>query len=243
MNRAKHVLLLLALLGLSCEVKASLDCDGAIGSTISFTMPAQTATSSASFTAWIYPRATTQNAGILLTRVGSLKGLLFGSAVGGPITYEYDTSSFNLSTGLFVTLNQWQFIGASISSGSTTVYLITQSGLVKRFFNGLAHGTNVMSGLWNVCGDPGNPARTFNGLIADPRVYTRNISDSEMISLGLSQAPLKITDGLVVEYSMGQGTHGATATGAGNIFDSSRNRVNATAGGNVKWSANNPIAP
>jgi hypothetical protein len=124
------------------------------------------------------------NTGVLLHYTGSTWELRYYVAGG---------TQWQAASGLFVSSGVWQHVCVAISSSQARLYLNGAS-----FTNNVSHATANINATGDLANDPFNPAThtSFNGLVAEPAIWTAALSDEECLALSKRLSPLALTQRL-----------------------------------------------
>jgi hypothetical protein len=107
--------------------------------------------------------------------------------------YVAGGSQWQTATGLYLGTGVWQHACVAISSSQARVYLNGVS-----FTNNVSHSSANINAVGDVARDPladGNHT-SFNGLVAEPAIWTVSLSDAECLALAKRVSPLRLTNRL-----------------------------------------------
>ena len=169
-------------------------------------------------TAWIKRPAADQNgtAGIIFNRSQNAAGLNFGA--GNALRYHWDGRNWHLSSGLVPTADQWVFVALVVKPDRATIYM--HDGTLQQWTNVGGHGSQSFGGTTYIGRDPSNSSRSFTGDLDEPRVYSRALSQAEILSLvagGAAQSPSPF-DGAVGVQTPGAGWVSASAATSYGVY-------------------------
>ena len=169
-------------------------------------------------TAWIKRPAADQNgtAGIIFNRSQNAAGLNFGA--GNALRYHWDGRNWHLSSGLVPTADQWVFVALVVKPDRATIYM--HDGTLQQWTNVGGHGSQSFGGTTYIGRDPSNSSRFFTGDLDEPRVYSRALSQAEILSLvagGAAQSPSPF-DGAVGVQTPGAGWVSASAATSYGVY-------------------------
>jgi len=147
-------------------------------------------TNTVTITAWIYPTgATADYAGVCFYRSGgTVAGINYGGSVGanaGMIGYTWnnDQNTWNWTSGLTPSANQWSFVVLVVQPTSAIMYLVTTNGR-QSATNTYAHPNQGFSGTGTIGTDAYDAAgRAFNGLIDEVAVFNHALTPAQIQSL------------------------------------------------------------
>lgn len=142
---------------------------------------------SATFTAWIYPRSLTSYRGIV--EFDPLTGIFLGSA-GNNLGYSWNVNpeTYGFSNGPSLSLNKWQFVAVVIDPIKATLY-VGDNGILTSVVNTPLSGHEPINPfVWTyahlyIGSERQIGGRYFDGLIDDVRVYDIALSLQEIGSL------------------------------------------------------------
>jgi len=139
------------------------------------------------FTAWLYPTATTQAsaAGLVFCRdgIGTVSGFGYnptGTQLG--YTWNNDSGTYGWNSGLTPPAWQWSFVALVVTGTNATIYLCNTNGQSSA---GITHGhvPSAFAGETRIGNDSFDPARTFNGRLAHVAVYNHALATNEISAL------------------------------------------------------------
>jgi Concanavalin A-like lectin/glucanases superfamily len=145
-------------------------------------------TNTATFSAWVNPIGFTEFGAVLATHneMGIIMSGGTSNSQGNPpftVCWNDTSAEFRANTGLFPTLNAWQFVVGVINGSSETTYLINPQGSLSSFnqtITSTARSLNVVWGLGSTAADAGRP---WVGNLDDISIWSRALSLTEILQL------------------------------------------------------------
>ncbi|MCI0498283.1 MAG: M12 family metallo-peptidase, partial [Planctomycetales bacterium] len=134
----------------------------------------------ATITAWIN-RNGAQNewAGIIFNRSSDAAGLNFGT--GNELRYHWNGTYWGWNSGLVPPENQWVFVAMVIEPTKATIYM--HDGTLRSAVNTAVHSAESFGGTTYIGRDPQGEIRSFKGQVDDVRIYSRALTQSEILNL------------------------------------------------------------
>jgi hypothetical protein len=150
--------------------------------------------SSATFTAWIYPTGGSQPgaAPIVFSRSGNTPGSGFAYSFDGQnlgYNWNNDGGAWNWASGVIPPQDMWSFAVLVVTPIDATVYCFNTTTGYATPLTGVdvrGHGSQAFDGVTLIGQDQSDVARTFRGGIDDVAIYNRALSLGEVVGLYIS---------------------------------------------------------
>jgi hypothetical protein len=164
-----------------------INLDGSDSSIDGVTAKIKTAVDVISCACWAKADSVASSEGLIFERSGggvaqNEFGLMLSSAAGSPLTaYWYNAfgTTYNVATGLTLGLGEWNLCAMTMSATALIVYRIGQTGSASHTFTGTGPAARVIDNA-RLGYDQLNAARRFDGMMADPMIWTRTLSSTEI---------------------------------------------------------------
>lgn len=220
MNRTKLVLFFITMLAMSHGAKAAMSLTAATSGYMTFGNPFP---SQSTFTIclWFKPFLTANQTTVELVNYRS-------SSLSTPVAMQFDIlSAGNIRMTLrddashlvtcnsalpIVSTNTWCHLAVTKNGSICNVYV---NGLFSTSTVTTTIGTttpNILSVGAAFAGTP-TPSSFANGVMDDPRIYNRVLSNSELLTFANCNCRPQITDGLILYPALDDGFNGTTSTG------------------------------
>lgn len=135
--------------------------------------------------AWVYPTSTLRSC-LLYDRLGTGLGKQTTGLglIDGQLTYHWNdrSQSYSYRSGIYTILNEWNFVAMTVSPTEATFYLGNSAGFVSATNVG-THPATLFEAPFMLGGDSWYTDRKLIGLMDEPAVFIRTLSEEEILSI------------------------------------------------------------
>lgn len=148
-------------------------------------------------TMWVKPTAVGSYHGFIICRDLGFEGMLLSGAASNPLTYTHEGTGdeWNAATGLFLVLNQWNFIATTVGPTAATVYLATSRGATLQSWTNTKTHNAKSSTSWFL-GKDTTAGRNVQGSVSEYCCWNAKLTSGEILALskGVSARLIRPSD-------------------------------------------------